>query len=1100
MSAPSLAQPPRWFWPVLIAAILIAGIWAARTIHFQSELLPIFPRELSSVKGLQTFQDKFASAQEVIVVIEGAPLDVWSGTHRINVPIPSIEFRETLEQNLRRIPEAESVTTLGDFTPKDMAQVLAWGVANLPPVDFAQFQAIFTPTELKTRLVKTQSRLSGVMDPQAVGLLRMDPFGLSDWMRRHGGAGIAIPKGSGPMGSAELSPITAIEVRAKKPLRTFDECQQFLTQIRNVIARTSGQPAKACGPQTVDPFGWTTIYLTGRPAFVAETASQMKRDMFMMVGIATALISLAFWLCYRSLLPLVWILFLQILSFLCALIAARVVFGELNIIGMGFSTILLGVSMDYCILVYHHFATSERDPQAWHLLKRGIWLSAITTAGAFGILFFSRFPGFKQLSILIGVGLLTTAWFATALLPRILHRFKPSAPPWINQVSDVFAGFLGRHRFWIRTGIVMLVLGTVAAFPFLRHYPFYNSDLHNLRPSRSEAYRGMDLLGRIGGQERNFPVILQGGSLDDLHAQAEKLGKALSMNFSSSLAILPATQGMESNRSSWRIGKSAEMDRIIAASDFEMSWGNSTRALLKTLDDWREGRQNFTEVRSLISKTLAWSDRHPMLLLRLPFPAPAKPDESARLWERVRASGVECLPADWTLLGKELNRTAHEDFRRLTGWILLIVLALCWVAHRAMRLVMLNATALLLSLLLLFVLLVATGTSMTIMSLLALPLLIGLVIDYSLHLILALEESRGNLKATFRHLAMPVFLTGVCSVIGFGSPLASQQPALQNFGLVMDLGIVSAVLTGLVLLPVLYAHPSLKPHYSRTLYRARWFEAASWLGRWTPRPLWRGFGQACGLAYAWTHSRSVETVRKNLALVRTEPIAPSLARRVYSSFGATLADYFIIGTSSHARVMGMIGSTRGLEHLEKARDEKRGCLIVTAHMSLFELGGYFLKELRCPTTVLTLPEPSTALTKWRADYRARWGAETLEVGKENFALIEIIKCLQAGRFVAALVDRPYEGHFTPVDFPNGKAPFSSGIVMIAMLAQCPVIPVTLYRGDDSLYHLEAHPPIYLEKLGTREETVEHAVRQIAEALKPVLCQHPEQWYQFVPLS
>jgi predicted RND superfamily exporter protein len=82
--------------------------------------------------------------------------------------------------------------------------------------------------------------------------------------------------------------------------------------------------------------------------------------------------------------------------------------------------------------------------------------------------------------------------------------------------------------------------------------------------------------------------------------------------------------------------------------------------------------------------------------------------------------------------------------------------------------------------------------------------LIGLAIDYSLHILMALEHERGDLHRTYDHLAAPVVLTGLSASIGFGVPMLTNQPALQNFALVMDLGVVSSVVACLVFLPCIY--------------------------------------------------------------------------------------------------------------------------------------------------------------------------------------------------------------------------------------------------------------------------------------------------------
>ena len=74
-----------------------------------------------------------------------------------------------------------------------------------------------------------------------------------------------------------------------------------------------------------------------------------------MVVTAVFLLAVAFWIFYRTLRPLGWIMFLQLFALLAGLVAARVFFGSLNVISIGFASIILGVGMDYSILVYHHF-------------------------------------------------------------------------------------------------------------------------------------------------------------------------------------------------------------------------------------------------------------------------------------------------------------------------------------------------------------------------------------------------------------------------------------------------------------------------------------------------------------------------------------------------------------------------------------------------------------------------------------------------------------------------------------------------------------------------------------------------------------------------
>jgi predicted RND superfamily exporter protein len=136
--------------------------------------------------------------------------------------------------------------------------------------------------------------------------------------------------------------------------------------------------------------------------------------------------------------------------------------------------------------------------------------------------------------------------------------------------------------------------------------------------------------------------------------------------------------------------------------------------------------------------------------------------------------------------------------------MLAAIVVLCAVAQRSPVLLGLNLLALALAFCLFLGLLLITGAALTPLSLISIPLLIGLAIDYSLHILMGLEHERGDLLKTYDHLAAPVLLTGLSASIGFGVPMLTSQPALQNFGLVMDLGVVSSVVACLVFLPCVY--------------------------------------------------------------------------------------------------------------------------------------------------------------------------------------------------------------------------------------------------------------------------------------------------------
>jgi lauroyl/myristoyl acyltransferase len=293
--------------------------------------------------------------------------------------------------------------------------------------------------------------------------------------------------------------------------------------------------------------------------------------------------------------------------------------------------------------------------------------------------------------------------------------------------------------------------------------------------------------------------------------------------------------------------------------------------------------------------------------------------------------------------------------------------------------------------------------------------------------------------------------------------------------------------------------PRTQAPHSAGLYRATMFDFGAWLARTFSLEAVRSFAERTGGIYASTHPERVAVIQRNLALL-DPALGKKSAQNVYREFGKTLADYFYIGTRSPGEAVKIIAQIDGAEHLAKAHELGKGALVVTAHLGLFELGGLLLAQQGFPCAVITYPEPSRALTEWRKAFRRRWNVDTLEIGTDSFAFLQIAERLRQGYFVASLIDRPHPADSTPVTLPNGTALFSAGILLLAAYGGVPVIPATMVRRADGAYHAQVFPHFFVMPQGPRAETLQFYSQKIADTILPVLRAYPEQWYQFVPLS
>ncbi|MGH7952331.1 MAG: hypothetical protein ACREFE_10480, partial [Limisphaerales bacterium] len=159
----------------------------------------------------------------------------------------------------------------------------------------------------------------------------------------------------------------------------------------------------------------------------------------------------------------------------------------------------------------------------------------------------------------------------------------------------------------------------------------------------------------------------------------------------------------------------------------------------------------------------------------------------------------------------------------------------------------------------------------------------------------------------------------------------------------------------------------------------------------------------------------------------------------------------------------------------------------------------FLVKQGVKLLVLTQPEPDEKLAALRQKSRERHGVETLVVGKDAFAFVEIIKRLREGATVALLVDRPPAPTAVHVELFGKKFPASIAAAELARASGCAILPGIIVRKPDG-YFAQILPEINYDRatIVNRAERIK-LTGQILRAFEPLIRQYATQWYHFVPV-
>jgi predicted RND superfamily exporter protein len=166
----------------------------------------------------------------------------------------------------------------------------------------------------------------------------------------------------------------------------------------------------------------------------------------------------------------------------------------------------------------------------------------------------------------------------------------------------------------------------------------------------------------------------------------------------------------------------------------------------------------------------------------------------------LRAQGV--LVSGWEFLGPTIFEMVMREFPLVITPIAALVLVSLWLAFRKFTDVLLSAATLAFSAVALQAIMDLVGWRWNLMNLMALPLLLGMGVDYSIHIQLALRRYNGDLAAVRKSVGRALLLAGTTTVVGFGSLSFSMNAGMASLGKVCALGIALALVTAVYLLPV----------------------------------------------------------------------------------------------------------------------------------------------------------------------------------------------------------------------------------------------------------------------------------------------------------
>jgi len=772
----------RWFGRAILLALIGLALLGVKRFQLDVEMLHLLPRDNPVSAGLLLYQEHFLNAGELVVTLQA------------DEPEHAAAAVDAVVRQIR--PETNLVERLFWQPPwndsiEAPAQFLAYLWLNAPAEKVQSLHEALDPSHVAATLESTRERMTSSLNPRDFMLLPRDPFNLASVSDESSGA-FETP---GHFFGSEDGRFRILYLYAAVPLRNYDQCHAWVREVR---AEIDSALEKAGLKNSVK------AALTGRPVFVDEIASGMKSDLSTNAPGTLLMIGLLYFLVHREIRSLLLLLITLLLIMVWTALIGAAFLGQLNVISIGFASILLGLAEDFGI-VLHQEAKSHPDASSAELRRiagPGIFWSALATAAAFVLLNLSSLPGLRQLGTLVGLGILLGAWVMSYLfLPLILRLGRKATP---GRAVSKPAGAPGKPTFLrLATLALLIVSGVVTSlFP-----PRIDPSPDVLKPRQSEASRALALVQEtLGISVEPYWVIVQGKTSAEVRGKLEALEPVLNRNlaegrissFNLPLQIWPQAGWQQSNAPllSHLAQRKAELLEAALQHGFTT---NSFELTVTALNEWADDRPKPQWPRGRIAdwmlpKFVSVSSSN-SIALGLLYPT------EKFIAREIASPESGALVSGWRLLGQQVFASVRREIPLISAAVLGVVLLALYFAFRAWREVALSFAVLLFSGLLLLATMSLLGWKWNLINLTSLPLLLGMGLDYSIHMQLALRRAEFNRGAVFQSIGRALLLAGSTSIIGFAILGTSSNQGMASLGQVCALGLTILLLVSVFLLP-----------------------------------------------------------------------------------------------------------------------------------------------------------------------------------------------------------------------------------------------------------------------------------------------------------
>ena len=637
-----------------------------------------------------------------------------------------------------------------------------------------------------------------------------------------------------------------------KPILDFEEILPAKKAISHLEKILEGIVKK--NTQTVN------VYVTGSAALNHDELISVTKGASTVALAAAVLVTIILYLGLQSGYLIIASLSSLLIGLACTAGFASIAIGTLNMISIAFAVLYVGLAIDFaihlCLRYQEHCGTLVKK-SAVELtmldLGRSITLCAFTTSVGFLAFIPTDYKGVAELGLISGVGMLISLVISLTLLPAILLLLpKPrtrSQKKW-NFLQLVDSGKFDKKILFLFSVLVIFAITQARNISF-------DNDPINLNDQSASSVKALKRLS-MDNENPLAHLTVTRESIEEI----EEIQRSLSDNPNvektiSILNLVPQDQEtklvlieeldfilggnlevepIETSSLNQVLGKvNSIIDKIQineAAFDESTIQLKNTLLQLKTAINNMEKRKAHTLIKNIEKDTFIYFPRLTTLLSSAldaePFNVEDLPSEIKNFWssnglfrldihpselsnhktdtrkfvESVKSevkSGITGVP----IINLEASNSVLSAFLQALLTAIVIIFLVVFAVSRKISASLLIVSPVCFSCLFAACLLTLLDIPVNFANIIALPLLLGLGIDSSIHIYHRFSYTRTHFEFLKSSTARAVVFSSLTTAASFGSLAVSPHDGTASLGLLLSIGLICILVSALALSPAL---------------------------------------------------------------------------------------------------------------------------------------------------------------------------------------------------------------------------------------------------------------------------------------------------------